>query len=60
VNVNLEEEEWQRVMQIIAQAPWNIANPILMKIGEQLRPRPNGPDMSVPAHAGEQTRNKRQ
>jgi hypothetical protein len=35
--VQLDEEEWQKVMAIIAAAPWNIANPLLMKIGEQLR-----------------------
>lgn len=38
--VNLEENEWQNVMSIIAQAPWNIANPLLMKIGAQLRDKP--------------------
>jgi hypothetical protein len=35
--VSLDAEEWQKVMAIIAQAPWNVANPLLMKIGEQLR-----------------------
>jgi hypothetical protein len=35
--VQLEDEEWQRVLTIIAGAPWNVANPLLMKIGEQLR-----------------------
>jgi hypothetical protein len=35
--VHLDDEEWQRVLTIIAGAPWNIANPLLMKIGEQLR-----------------------
>jgi hypothetical protein len=35
--VQLDDEEWQRVMAIIAGAPWNVANPLLMKIGEQLR-----------------------
>lgn len=35
--VHLDDEEWQRVMAVLAQAPWNIANPLLMKIGEQLR-----------------------
>jgi hypothetical protein len=35
--VRLDDEEWQRVMAIIAGAPWNVANPLLMKIGEQLR-----------------------
>jgi hypothetical protein len=35
--VRLDEEEWQRVLSIIATAPWNVANNLLMKIGEQLR-----------------------
>jgi hypothetical protein len=35
--VSLDDEEWQRVLTIIASAPWNVANPLLMKIGEQLR-----------------------
>jgi hypothetical protein len=35
--VQLDDEEWQRVLTIIAGAPWNVANPLLMKIGEQLR-----------------------
>jgi hypothetical protein len=36
-SVHLDDEEWQRVLTIIAGAPWNVANPLLMKIGEQLR-----------------------
>jgi hypothetical protein len=59
-NVNLEDDEWQKVMGCIAQAPWNVANPLLMKIGEQLRrqaPNPNGPDFPVPK---EEPRHKRQ
>lgn len=39
-SVNLDENEWQTVMSIIAQAPWNVANPLLMKIGQQLRDKP--------------------
>jgi hypothetical protein len=35
--VTLDTEEWQRVLTIIAGAPWNVANPLLLKIGEQLR-----------------------
>ena len=40
VKVELDAEEWQRVMAIIANAPWSTANPLLMKIGEQLRRQP--------------------
>ena len=35
--VQLNDQEWQQVMAVLAQAPWNVANPLLMKIGEQLR-----------------------
>jgi len=36
-SVILVDEEWGQVMAIIALAPWKDANPLLMKIGEQLR-----------------------
>lgn len=36
-SVQLEDEEWQRVLAVLAQAPWQVANPLIMKIGEQLR-----------------------
>jgi hypothetical protein len=51
--VRLELDEWQRVLAVLSQAPWATANPLIMKIGEQLRmqeppegarPRGNGPD----------------
>ena len=35
--VILEPNEWGQVMAILATAPWRDANPLLMKIGEQLR-----------------------
>jgi hypothetical protein len=35
--VELEDQEWQQVLAIIATAPWRDANPLLMKIGNQLR-----------------------
>lgn len=47
MTVTLELDEWQKIMAVLAQAPWAVANPLLMKIGDQLRqqtPRPNGPD----------------
>lgn len=43
--IHLEQEDWNRVLAVLSQAPWNIANPLIMAIGEQLRaqaPRPNG------------------
>lgn len=35
--VELSDNEWADVMAIISDAPWRRANPLLMKIGEQLR-----------------------
>ena len=54
MRVDLEQPEWNQLLAILAQAPWNVANPLIMKIGEQLRQqvsagatvgagRPNGP-----------------
>ena len=60
MRIDLDFEEWQRVLAILAQAPWNQANPLIMKIGEQLRAhgelaakregavRPNGEDRPAP------------
>lgn len=36
-SVELTDGEWQQVLGILAMAPWRDANPLLMKIGEQLR-----------------------
>ena len=47
VEVRLDQQEWNQLLQILAQAPWNVANPLIMKIGEQLRgqtAQPAGPD----------------
>jgi hypothetical protein len=45
-SVQLPIEDWNKVLAILAQAPWGQVNPLLMQIGEQLRhaggPRPNG------------------
>ena len=35
--VELDENEWQQVLGILSTAPWRDANPLLMKIGNQLR-----------------------
>lgn len=59
IEVRLDNEEWQRVLGILAQAQWSVANPLIMKIGEQLRAhemmakregavRPNGEDRPAP------------
>ena len=36
-SVQLNDQEWGQLMSILSEAPWKIANPLLMKIGEQLR-----------------------
>jgi hypothetical protein len=37
IKVQMSMEDWQRVLGILAQAPWATANPLIMAIGEQLR-----------------------
>jgi hypothetical protein len=39
IEVSLDFEEWQRVLGVLATAPWSTANPLIMKIGDQLRAR---------------------
>jgi hypothetical protein len=46
--VSLEEQDWTQVMGILSEAPWRIANPLLMKIGGQLRVQQETRDMSGP------------
>ena len=50
--VELKDDEWQQVLGIISDAPWRIANPLLMKIGEQLRQQTNN-SQEVPMAHGE-------
>jgi hypothetical protein len=62
MRVELTEDEWQRVLAVLAQAPWSTANPLIMKIGEQLRgqklapegvrPRGNGVDAEAAPERG--------
>jgi len=35
--VELQESEWQAVVNILVTAPWKDANPLLMKITSQLQ-----------------------
>lgn len=45
MTVDLPGEDWNKVLAILAQAPWATANPLIMAIGEQLRargPQPGG------------------
>jgi hypothetical protein len=58
--VVLETEEWQQIMGLMAEAPWRIANPLLMKVGEQLRvQQPNNNQQTnsqdMPAAQGDPT-----
>jgi hypothetical protein len=46
--VELEPAEWGQVMQIISTAPWNVANPLLMKIAGQLREQDGGVGAGLP------------
>lgn len=40
MQVELNYQEWQQVLGLLSEGPWRIANPLLMKIGEQLRVQP--------------------
>lgn len=45
MTVNLDQNEWNAVLALLSQAPWRDANPLIMRIGDQLRmqtPKPNG------------------
>lgn len=48
MRIELADEEWRQVLAILAQAPWSTANPLIMKIAEQMRlqtqPAPVKPD----------------
>jgi hypothetical protein len=37
MTVDLTEAEWNQVMGALAQAPWNVANPLLVRISQQLQ-----------------------
>lgn len=36
-SVVLSDQQWQQVLGLLSEAPWRIANPLLMEIGNQLR-----------------------
>ena len=52
MKVELTEDEWQRVLAVLAQAPWSTANPLIMKIGEQLRGQKLAPEVVRPRGNG--------
>lgn len=35
--VKLEREEWAQVLAVLANGPWTVVNPLIMKMGDQLR-----------------------
>ena len=49
--VELSDQEWGQLMSIISDAPWKVANPLLMKIGNQLREQAMT-QQQVPAESG--------
>jgi len=49
MTVDLGEQEWQQVLNILATAPWNVANPLLMRIGQQLQSQRDAPPPAPPA-----------
>lgn len=54
MTVDLTEQEWQQVLGILSTAPWRDANPLLMKIGEQMRAQARtGPDIKLDANGKE-------
>lgn len=48
-SVNLSEEEWQKIMNVLmTQATWIVANPLLQKMTEQLARQVRGNSGEVP------------
>lgn len=47
-SIELDDQEWQQVMSILSTAPWRDANPLLMKIGNQLRIQQGAGEPSQP------------
>ena len=43
-HVELDDSEWQQVLAILSTASWRDANPLIMKIGGQLRAAYNQPN----------------
>jgi hypothetical protein len=53
--VDLTDNEWGQLMGILATAPWRDANPLLMKIGDQLRAQHLPPPQPTPVATNKQT-----
>jgi hypothetical protein len=37
MRIELDEQSWRQVLAILAQAPWQAANPLIMAIGSQMQ-----------------------
>jgi hypothetical protein len=37
MTVDLSEQEWSQAIAILATGPWNVANPLLTRITQQLQ-----------------------
>jgi hypothetical protein len=48
MTVDLDPEEWQRVLAVLAQGPWATVNPLIMKIGQQLQSQTAIPETRKP------------
>lgn len=35
--VELDDKEWQQVVAVLSNGPWNVVNPILTKLAQQLQ-----------------------
>jgi len=57
VKVELEEREWQAVINVLSTGPWRDVHPLLMKIGEQVRMQTN--TATVPGAEIESANDKR-
>jgi hypothetical protein len=53
-SVELNDGEWQAVLAMMALAPWRDANPLLMKIGQQLQAQQQSKVIKMPS--GDSTR----
>jgi hypothetical protein len=57
MTVELPVEDWNKVLAILAQAPWQAVNPLIMAIGEQLRAQaPEGRSNGADAEAAKGSR----
>lgn len=46
--VDLPDQDWNQVMTIIGEAPWKVAHPLLMRIGQQLQAQKQPPPHPPP------------